>query len=436
VLAKQKLPYLVVSDADGNLFEYPPYLMAGMSLSTPVLPDVSELIELPYGSNLFMLPRRIAIGYDPVSETFKEIPRFRGNPVYAASAFMAPAYMQYLRSAYRSPDNAQALSLYAYTALGFCNGKFYVCGIRVDADERQDISHVDLDRIQREGARMKKKYPDNRLVHHLVDNCVCTYGCPAARNFVLVRWECPLPTSPLCNARCLGCISKQPEGSSVAASQARIAFIPEVHEVAEISVNHLNHAPRPVVSFGQGCEGEPLLVGDLLEESIRQIRKHTDRGIINLNTNGSRPDAVERLCRAGLDSIRVSANSVRQLYYERYYQPKGYSFFDVIESLRIVRKFGRWASINYFIFPGFTDAREEIEALFRLIKEAGISMIQTRNFNIDPEWYMREMGIEDIGEKAMGLKEWLFIVKKEFPGVKIGYFNPPREEMKLYGNCR
>jgi MoaA/NifB/PqqE/SkfB family radical SAM enzyme len=69
-------------------------------------------------------------------------------------------------------------------------------------------------------------------------------------------------------------------------------------------------AEDAIVSFGQGCEGEPLMQWRLLERSILKLREKTDRGTINLNTNGSFPDRVTKLCDAGLDSVRVTLNSL------------------------------------------------------------------------------------------------------------------------------
>jgi pyruvate-formate lyase-activating enzyme len=425
-----KLPYLLVSDSNGNIFELPPYLMTGMSLDTPVLPNDDDLIEIPYGSNLFMLPERIPVGYDPRTNKFTEVPEYRGNLLYPVSAFMAPAYMQILRSAYISKEGAVPLPLYAYTACGWKEGKFFVSGIRVDPDTRQDLKLFNCDDIDRKARLLRKKFSRNRLICHLIDLCVYKYGCPAARNFVLSRWECPVPTSPYCNSRCVGCISKQQKGSGIVPSQERIDFIPDVRDIVELIMHHLSIAPLPVISFGQGCEGEPLLVGDVIEEAIRTVRKKTNRGIINFNTNGSKPEIVERLICAGLDSIRVSTNSARQYFYNRYYRPEGYIFEDVVESLRIIRHYGKWASINYFIFPGFTDHRDEMAALDTLIGDVKINMIQTRNINIDPEIYIRETGCGNLENLACGLRNWLSHIKKSFPWIKLGYFNPPKEEMK------
>ena len=72
----------------------------------------------------------------------------------------------------------------------------------------------------------------------------------------------------------------------------RIRFVPTVDEVLGVALPHLKEAEDPIVSFGQGCEGEPLMQWQLLERSIRELRERTDRGTINLNTNGSFPDRV------------------------------------------------------------------------------------------------------------------------------------------------
>ncbi len=427
-----RAPLLVVSDRQGNIFEVPGLLAAGMSLAVPVLPRPEDFVPLPEGSNLFMLLGRIPIGFDPEEREFVRVPEYGGEPVFAVAAFMAPAWLQLHRSACEpepGPAGAERLSLYSYTATGWQGDRFCAAGMRIDPDPRQDLANVHLPTIERRAREVLRRHPGNRLVAHLVENCVFRYGCPAARNFAMGRWECPVPTSPYCNSRCLGCLSRQPASSRVCAAQDRLPFVPTVAEIVEFTVPHLEAAPRPVISFGQGCEGEPLMVGDLLEEAIREIRRRTGRGVINLNTNASRPDVVERLCAAGLDSIRVSVNSVREPSYRRYYLPQGYTFGDVVESLRIAAGHGLWTSINYLMFPGFTDQPEEVEALGRLISSSKLNMIQTRNLNIDPDWYIDEMGLRDGADAGIGMRAWVERIRARFPALKLGYFNPPREEM-------
>jgi wyosine [tRNA(Phe)-imidazoG37] synthetase (radical SAM superfamily) len=424
------LPWLVVSDDSGQIFEIPGLEMAGMRLREWRNPAEDELIPLPFGSALFHLPQRRPVGFDRQQNKFVILEEYEGRKVYAVGGFIAPAYTQILIAAFTSPPEAEPLPLFAYSAVGWRQERFYVAGVRVDSDIRQDPAYFNARLIEQQAAALLHRYPGNRLVEHLVENCVRRYGCPAAQNLVLGRWEAPIPTSPSCNARCVGCISRQSD-TCVPETQARITFIPTPAEIAEYTVPHLEHAPRPVVSFGQGCEGEPLIQAAVIEEAIRLIRTKTARGTINLNTNASRPEAIDRLCVAGLNSLRVSLNSARPDYYRAYYRPGGYDWHEVIESIAIARRHDRWISLNYFIFPGFTDDPEEMAALIELVTTHHIDYIQMRNLNIDPEWYCAALGLGEAPRKAIGILAWMERVRSAAPWIRFGYFNPPKEEWRV-----
>jgi hypothetical protein len=58
-------------------------------------------------------------------------------------------------------------------------------------------------------------------------------------------------------------------------------------------------------------------------------------------------------------------------------------------------------------------------------------MIQWRNFNIDPDWYLSKTGITDTGE-FIGIKQMMELLKEEFPEIRFGYFNPSKE--RITGN--
>lgn len=418
-------PALLYADGTGNISDWPALEMAGSSGNEWRRPLPVELIPLPEGSELFLLPNRLPVGFNPDKREFEVLasdPFDPSKPVQAVAAFMAPAYTQLYSAAYRTLSGAPLLPLFAYTAVGWHNGGFVVPAIRIDADQRQDLRNFDQKTISRNAGKRMKTEHENRLVQHL-GKCALTYGCPAARNLFMNRWEAPLPTSPVCNARCIGCISLQ-KSSGLSATQDRITFVPTPEEICGIAVPHLKKAPRAVVSFGQGCEGEPLIQAKTLEASIRMMRKATSRGTINLNTNGSLPLEVEKLCRAGLESIRVSMNSARPQFYDRYFRPQGYTIEDAKRSILTVKANGGFASINYFVLPGFTDQQTEWEALRKLVSETGLDLIQMRNLNIDPEWYLAEMK-SDGKEKKLGIRELISRIRREFPDVKLGYFNPP-----------
>ena len=417
-------PTLVFADKKGNILDFPDIDMAGASNSDYLAPALSDLIPLPEGSEIFTLPDRLPVGWDSAADEavlLQENPYQSGETVQAVAAFMAPAHTAILGCAYQSNENPQTLPLFAYTAVGWHDGQFWVAGFRSDNECRQDANQFDYALIERKTRKKLKQFKNNRLIQH-IGKCCLTYGCPAARNYFMGRWEAPLPTSPACNARCIGCISKQPSGCCPS-TQDRIGFVPSPAEVAGLAIPHLETAPNPIVSFGQGCEGEPLLQADLLVAAVKKIRKSTDRGTINLNSNSSRPEQVKRLAQAGLDSIRVSINSTQERYYNRYYRPTDYSFDDVKQSIDIMKEYDRFVSLNYFILPGLTDSVEEFESFCQLIHRHRPDFIQLRNLNMDPEWYRRELGISG-NTRTMGIRNWLEAVKKQFPGLGFGYFNP------------
>ena len=116
--------------------------------------------------------------------------------------------------------------------------------------------------------------------------------------------EGAVPASATCNAACVGCLSDQEDGMPPA-SHARIAAAPGADAMAEVAAAHLAHASgRVMVSFGQGCEGEPLLRWREVARATRLMRERTQRGSINANTNGSMPRALAALADAGLDAVR------------------------------------------------------------------------------------------------------------------------------------
>ncbi len=419
-------PYLLYSDGQGNIFEDKTLFTPGRSGWDALPIPVEEWILLPEGGQLYELPGRRGIGIDVKTGEMRLCEKG-----WAVAAFIPPAHTGLYLAAYETMPDAPTLPLFCYTAAGWYNDQFFVPAVRIEKDIRQECAGYDPDKIEVGAHHLLQAYPHNRLVKHLMENCCMTYTCPAARNLALGRWECPVPVSPACNANCIGCISFQPEEESIVSTQDRLTFKPTAEEIVEFTVPHLETAPFPIISYGQGCEGEPLLMWETIRESIIEIRKHTSRGQININTNGSNPAAVRALCEAGLNSIRVSTNSARERIYTAYYRPNNYSFGDIVESLKVARSFGAWTSINYFVFPGMTDSIEEYEALRSLIRETDLCMIQWRNFNIDPDWYLGKINEHDTGE-CMGVSQLMDLIREEFPHLKYGYFNPSKE--RIAGN--
>ena len=316
--------------------------------------------------------------------------------------------------------------MWGYTAVGFKDGDYHVTGFRVEYNHKWDPENYDDTYLIESIEAYRKNCADTPLVDHLTD-CAVNNHCFAAKNLFLGRWEAPLPVSRSCNASCLGCLSLQPD-DMCRSSHFRISFTPAKDEIVDIALKHLQSAEESIVSFGQGCEGEPLTEYKLIRDSIRGIREKTGHGTINMNTNGSWPDRVRKIAEAGLDSIRISLNSPRKDFYNSYYRPKGYTFEDVITSIKLSRDMGLYTMVNYLVFPGISDQEEEIEALEELIQRTGINFIHIKNLNIDPWLYLDSMPLT--GSPAIGMKKMTEIIRKEFPGVELGYFNQPVYKVK------
>ena len=412
---------LLVSDEAGQVYDHPDLLLAGERGAGPEAIDPAELIALPRGSDLFTLPGRMPIGIDPTTRRRVSIRNWEGGEARAVAAFLAPAHTSCHHAAWKTRGGAPTLPLYAYSAVGFADGRYWTPAFRVDPDLRQNPWRFDRERVEAGVARLRRVLPRNRVARQL-EKCALEYGCRAAQNFFLGRHEGPLPVSIVCNAQCVGCISLQPDGA-FRASHDRLAIPPTPKEVADVAIAHLENVPTGVVSFGQGCEGEPTLFGKILVEATHRIRAASPRGTINLNSNASKPDVVRALCDAGLDAIRASLNSPRPAVYAAYYNPRGYDFADVEESITAVVSAGGHASINLLCFPGVTDTPAELAALAGLIERTGLHLIQMRNLNLDPEVYRRALPRGTV-RRGKGMRWLRDALAARFPALRFGYFNP------------
>ena len=420
----------LVAGSSGEIFELEGYAAVGADgpLHTPL--TVAQTVAMPFGSELMYLPDRRPVLYNLATrrmETLHENPYAPGEPLFPVAVFNSPGYVLTHTCAFAEMEDPVALPLFSYGAVGWHRGKFRSACIQVDRERRQDLRLMPRHKVIAGIHTQRKRLPDNRLRAHL-EKCALEYGCPAGKNFFLGRFEAPLPTSRACNARCLGCLSLQGEKSDIPCSQNRIDFTPSPDEIAAVALEHIGRVKQSVVSFGQGCEGDPLLAADVIEPAIRKIRQATAEGTINMNTNASRPDILERLFGAGLDSIRVSINSVREVCYTAYFRPREYRFPDVLESIDLAGRSHKFVALNYLNCPGITDSPEEADALCDFLRSHPVHLIQWRNLNFDPIRYRDIMNRATRHSDPVGMASLLQRVRREFPALRHGYFNPPREK--------
>ncbi len=371
---------------------------------------------MPEGSVLQYLPGRLPLAW-PAGHGQGNALAVEG--ALAVAVQLPSGWTRTLLPAWRLQPGAPDLPFFGYTAAFFRQGELWCAAIQTEDNPRWNPGLYATRDLPRRIRALRERYPTNRVLQQL-EVCAREYGCYNAQNVFYGRWEGAAPVSPACNAACRGCISQQPEGSPPS-PQVRLDFVPTCQEIVEVGMEHLVH-PEALYTFGQGCEGEPLLQAPRIAEALTALRARTSRGTLHLNTNGSRPQAARQVVEAGLDSMRVSLNSAIPERYQAYYQPTDYTFADVLETIRIARGHGVWVSLNLLMVPGVNDAEDEVEALIDLVARLDVNMIQMRNLNMDPDLFFAAAPQSD--SPPLGVPEMLRRLRSGAPVVRLGSHNP------------
>jgi pyruvate-formate lyase-activating enzyme len=373
------------------------------------------LIPLPPGATLMHLPGRRPIGWSADGQTVE----VADSEALAVAAVLPPGYLRTWLPAYTEAPGAPVLPLYGYAAVASVDGQPHVAALQTDQWEAWDPEARDRAKIQPAIRASRRALPGSRLIRHL-ETCATDYRCLTAQNVFLRSGEGAIPVSPACNAACLGCISEQ--WGDVDSPQTRLAFAPTAEEIAELAAWHLTAGDSNFVSFGQGCEGEPLTRGAVLVEATRRIRAAAPEATIHINTNGSRPRVMRRLVDAGLNSVRLSVFSLRDAPFRAYYRPIGYGLEQVAECADVVAAAGGQVTINLLTFPGISDAPPEIDALVEFIGRHGVHQVQLRSLNVDPHWLLARVPKAASG---IGMPQFVRTLRERFPALQLGNFTRP-----------
>ena len=399
------------ADANGTIYDAPGYQAVASDGSQTVLLRPDDMILLPDGAELMYLPARTALmNRGGRTESL-------ATSLYAVAAMLPAGYTRTYLPAFSRQKEAPLLPLYGYTAAALYKDEIVVAAVKTSDNAKWHPRKYNTPGLANKIAAVKRDLGEGRLVSHLA-HCSLEWHCCTAQNLFYRRWECGIPVSPACNAHCLGCISLQPS-ECCPSPQGRIAFRPTAGEIAAIGAYHLTVAPDAIVSFGQGCEGEPSLAADTISEAISLMRRTTARGIINMNTNAGYTDGIRQIVDAGLDSMRVSMISAlhdsHQAYYRADYNPD-----DVADSILYARKKGVRVSLNMLLFPGVNDRPEACAAWISFLRRTGVTTLPLRNLNIDPDWLLEVM--PPAKDRPMGVHKFLANLAASCPGLTFGSF--------------
>lgn len=410
--------YVMYSNDKGEWMENSEFTMLGRSGNSWVIPERSEMIPLPTGSSLVTIP-----GYFPVGLGNKDVaiclntdPYDSNKRAEVVAALLPQGFTRTLLPACIPRSSQGAIPLLGYTAVGFRLGKVYAAAVQSDRHHSWHPRYYNTEQLSSRIHRMLRRFPHNRILRQLA-KCSLQYGCFTAQNLFYQRWEAGIPTTPACNANCLGCISESHGAAD--SPQHRLDFVPTLEEIVELAVHHLDNASRAIISFGQGCEGEPSLNADLLAAAIKTIRARTQKGTININTHGGNYNQLMKMFEAGLDAMRVTMFSLVEKHYQLYHRPCNYNLSQVLNTIKAALDQDIQVSLNLLVLPGFTDQTEEVDALLSFVAQHPLHMIQLRNLNIDPEVINQHLGFKG---NALGITTMLGMLQNDAPSVRLGSY--------------
>ena len=189
-----------------------------------------------------------------------------------------------------SETNAPPLPLFGYTFACVVDDELYVAAMKTDEGEDWQPRTFAAGELESFSTRAAPD-PGNRVLAQAA-LCAREYGCFTAQNVFLERGEAAMPVSPKCNARCVGCISEQEPDAGFRrrrrASPSRRRPMTRAHRA-----HHLERVADGIVSFGQGCEGEPLLRSIAIAAAIERIRPRT-RTARSTSTPTALPKSLQR----------------------------------------------------------------------------------------------------------------------------------------------
>ena len=368
------------------------------------------------------LPQRQALGRRRGSGAVEPV----ADGALAVAAVLPVGHLRLLFPAYAAtgPTPPPTLPLYGYAAVAERDGEVVVAASRSDEFSPWTGRRPSRARLAAAVEQAQRQMARSRLIAQL-SVCALQHNCLTAQNTFLRRFEGALPTSAACNADCLGCISLQTD-SGAPTPQPRIPRAPTAEDLIEVGSYHLEGArargEAGMVSFGQGCEGEPLLRERALRQVALELSHRFPGATVHINTNGSRPAALRRLIGAGVNSCRISVFSFRQELFAAYYRPRGYSIADVLECARVARRGGAQLTINLLTFPGVSDTPEEVALTLRMVQDLEVEQVQLRSLNADPLWLMSRLPA--LG-RGMGLEVLVGTLRQELPSTRLGNFTRP-----------
>lgn len=168
------IPYLVYCTPEGEIREEP--RLQALAFSDQPL-TAADLIPLPDGVTLAMMPDRLAVGLKHYGER-QVIGQERG---WAAAALLPIGYTRTLLPAYAKVPDTEPLPFFGYSAVAGMRGRLYVAALKTDDPCKWHPRAFPKRVLTRLVHEKQAAYPHNRVVAQHA-HCALDYSCPTASN--------------------------------------------------------------------------------------------------------------------------------------------------------------------------------------------------------------------------------------------------------------
>src|SRR5881227_3464943 len=166
------MPYLIYCTPQGEIREEP-RLQALAFGNQPI--EADDLIPLPAGVTLAMMPDRLAVGQKRSGER-QVIVKSRG---WAAAVLPPIGYTRTLLPAYEKVPDTEPLPFFGYSAVAGLHGRLYVAALKTDDPRKWHPRAFNRRTLTRLVQEKRAAYPHNRIVAQHA-HCALDYACPTA----------------------------------------------------------------------------------------------------------------------------------------------------------------------------------------------------------------------------------------------------------------
>ncbi len=177
------MPYVLYSTPEGDIYEET--RLQALAFGEQPLQE-ADLIPLPDGATLSMMPDRLAVGRRRNGGR-QVLPSAQG---WAVAALLPIGYTRTLLPAYEKTVGTEPLPFFGYSAVAGMHGRLYVAAVKTDDPRKWHPHAFNRQKLEKLVREKQAAYPENRIVGQHA-HCALDYSCPTASNLFLGagRWR-------------------------------------------------------------------------------------------------------------------------------------------------------------------------------------------------------------------------------------------------------